>query len=90
MERRDRAIELMTRFAERTGLTSNSPPRRYLWTDGFAVCNFLGLADATGDSKYAELALRLIDQVCKSASKFDPHRRGSLTPANGAKVQCPG
>ena len=33
------AIELMTGFAERTGLSSERPQQRYLWTDGFAVCN---------------------------------------------------
>lgn len=59
----DIASELMMRFAERTGLTSDAPPRRYLWTDAFAVCNFLGLADETGQHRYAELALRLVDQV---------------------------
>ena len=53
----------MLRFAERTGLTSAQPPRRYLWTDAFAVCNFLGLARATGDGRHVELALRLVDQV---------------------------
>ncbi len=37
------ARSLMASFAERTGLTSNRPPQRYLWTDAFAVCNFLGL-----------------------------------------------
>ncbi|MEM2352169.1 MAG: hypothetical protein QXT26_07155, partial [Thermoproteota archaeon] len=26
-----------------TGLTSNLKPGRYLWTDSFAVCNFLDL-----------------------------------------------
>jgi hypothetical protein len=39
----------MMRFAERTGLTSANPSRRYLWTDAFAVCNFLGLNTATGN-----------------------------------------
>jgi hypothetical protein len=61
--RAERAVELMSRFAERTGLTSDRPPRRYLWTDAFAVCNFLGLSRATGDGRYMELALRLVDQV---------------------------
>jgi hypothetical protein len=61
--RRDLAIELMTRFAERTGLTSERPPRRYLWTDAFAVCNFLALERATGERRYSELALRLVEQV---------------------------
>ena len=42
----EEASELMMRFAERTGLTSDLPKQRYLWTDAFAVCNFLGLAQA--------------------------------------------
>lgn len=57
------AAELMIAFAERTGLTSTRPPRRYLWTDAFAVCNFLSLAHATGAGEYLELARRLVDQV---------------------------
>lgn len=53
----------MTDFAERTGLTSDRPPQRYLWTDAFAVCNFLGLARLTGEKRYTDLALQLIHQV---------------------------
>jgi hypothetical protein len=63
MEPLEEATEIMMRFAERTGLGSERPPRRYLWTDAFAVCNFLGLAQATGDDQYTELALRLVEQV---------------------------
>ena len=41
---RDRlARHLMDEFAEGTGLSGDKPARRYLWTDAFAVCNFLGL-----------------------------------------------
>jgi hypothetical protein len=61
--RTQEAITLMSEFAERTGLDSGRPPQRYLWTDAFAVCNFLGLAQATGEARYTALALRLIDQV---------------------------
>ncbi|MGJ0485558.1 MAG: hypothetical protein ACR65R_13670 [Methylomicrobium sp.] len=57
------AIELMTGFAERTGLSSERPQQRYLWTDAFAVCNFLGLSRTTGEKRYTELALRLVDRV---------------------------
>ncbi|MBS7612203.1 hypothetical protein KEJ27_08410 [Candidatus Bathyarchaeota archaeon] len=57
------AQELMVNFARRTGLLPSSKPRRYLWTDAFAVCNFLGLYLHTGDEVYKELALRLVDQV---------------------------
>ena len=34
-----------------------------MWTDAFAVGNFLGLSRATGETRYRELALRLIDRV---------------------------
>ncbi len=57
------AASVMMDFAERTGLSSDAPPVRYLWTDAFAVCNFLGLARATGDEKYRDLTYNLIDQV---------------------------
>ncbi len=56
--------ELMQDFAGLTGLDpAGSCPKRYLWTDAFAVCNYLGLFETTGDATYRELALRLIDQV---------------------------
>ncbi len=59
----EEASEIMMRFSERTGLTSEHSPQRYLWTDAFAVCNFLGLARATGQERYTQLALGLVDQV---------------------------
>ena len=59
----EEAGELMMRFAERTGLASDLAKQRYLWTDAFAVCNFLGLAQATGEERYTEQALRLVEQV---------------------------
>jgi len=55
---------LMLEFADVTGLsTVGKPTRRYLWTDAFAVCNFLGFYRETGDDKYLCLALALVDQV---------------------------
>jgi len=59
----EEAITLMQRFAQRTGLTSPQPPRRYLWTDAFAVCNYLGLARHTGEHVYSERAQQLVEQV---------------------------
>jgi len=50
------AAALMQAFAERTGLVGEQPPRRYLWTDAFAVCNFIALDEY-------ELAERLVEQV---------------------------
>lgn len=54
---------LMAAFAERTGLVGERPPRRYLWTDAFAVGNFLALERRTGDGAHLALAKRLVDQV---------------------------
>ena len=66
------AVRLMAAFAERTGIDSQRPPQRYLWTDAFAVCNFLGLARATGDRAFTDRALRLIDQVHRTLGRHRP------------------
>lgn len=56
--------EMMAEFADRTGLTSTGKaPRRYLWTDAFAVCNFLELFRQTRDEGDRDLALHLVAQV---------------------------
>jgi hypothetical protein len=55
--------EIMNEFAALTGLTSDKAPQRYLWTDAFAVCNFLELYRQTNAERYKQLALRLVDQV---------------------------
>jgi hypothetical protein len=70
--RTNEAATLMQGFAERTGVTSRQPPRRYLWTDAFAVCNFLGLARATGDERFSQLALQLVDQVHRTLGRHRP------------------
>ena len=66
------AVELLLRFAERTGLTGRGAPRRYLWTDAFAVCSFLGLTRVTGDGRYEGLALRLVDRVHHTLGRHRP------------------
>ena len=78
------AITLMQGFAERTGLSAGHPARRYLWTDAFAVCNFLSLAQATGEHHYTTLALRLVDQVHHTLGRHrdDDPRRGWLSCLN--------
>jgi hypothetical protein len=56
--------EIMMEFAHLTGLISESvPSRRYLWTDAFAVSNFLELYVQTGQERYKQLAVDLVDQV---------------------------
>ena len=57
------AREIMTEFAELTGLTADTHPKRYLWTDAFAVCNFLDLYRRTGEDGWRDLARELVDQV---------------------------
>jgi hypothetical protein len=58
------ASEIMNEFSNLTGLLpAGNIPKRYLWTDAFAVCNFLEIYRQTGDAEYRELALRLVDQV---------------------------
>jgi hypothetical protein len=55
---------VMVEFAASTGLSPVKDfPRRYLWTDAFAVCNYLELFRQTGDEEHKNLALRLVDQV---------------------------
>ncbi len=56
--------KIMTDFSNRTCLTSDTcKPIRYLWTDAFAVCNFLELFVQTGEQKYKQDAFALVDQV---------------------------
>lgn len=75
------AVELMSGFAERTGVTGAGPGKRYLWTDAFAVCNFLGLARTTGEPRYTELAVQLADRVHRTLGRHrdDDRRRGWLS-----------
>ena len=78
----DLAVRLMVEFAERTGLVSKSKsPNRYLWTDAFAVCNFLELFARTGEPKYREYAISLIDQVHQVLGRYrhDDVRHGWIS-----------
>jgi hypothetical protein len=77
----DAAITLMQNFALRTGLVSDEPPRRYLWTDAFAVCNYLGLARSSGNQAFTERALQLVDQVHHTLGKHrdDDPRSGWIS-----------
>jgi len=90
----------MTDYGDRTGLaTSRHPPRRYLWTDAFAVCNFLELFRQTDDVQYRENALALVDQVHAVLGRHrddDPRRgwisgleeeNGKLHPTAGGGAQ---
>ncbi len=82
--RTEQAAALMLSFAQRTGLEPQGPQRHYLWTDAFAVCNFLGLARATGEQRYTELALRMVDQVHHTLGRHreDGPRSGWISGLN--------
>jgi hypothetical protein len=68
--------EIMMKFAALSGLSpAKKHPRRYLWTDAFAVCNFLELYTQTGDAQYRDLAIRLVNQVHTVLGK---HREDDL------------
>ncbi|MFB6375260.1 MAG: hypothetical protein ABEN55_19550 [Bradymonadaceae bacterium] len=91
MTDRDAAADHMHAFAERTGLTADRPPDRYLWTDAFAVCNFLGLARETDRrARYLELARRLVDQVHHTLGRFrdDDDREGWLSGLSGREAEA--
>lgn len=77
--------EIMKDFASFTGLEPESPtPTRYLWTDAFAVCNYLELFKQTEDKKYLDLALRLVHQVHHVLGKHrdDDPRSGWISGLN--------
>ncbi|MEW6521384.1 MAG: hypothetical protein AB1461_18445 [Thermodesulfobacteriota bacterium] len=65
--------KIMLDFARRTGLSpAAAQPRRYLWTDAFAVCNFLELYRQSGDDRFLTLALALVEQVHASLARHRP------------------
>ncbi len=69
---------IMSDFADSTGLTNTSlEPRRYLWTDAFAVCNYLELFRQTGDVDDIQLALKLVDQVHFTLGRFHKDSKNS-------------
>jgi len=83
------ARTLMQRFAKETGISDGaSPPRRYLWTDAFAVCNCLTLYRRSDDESWLGLALDLVDQLHHVLGRHrrDDPRQGWLSglgPAEG-------
>src|SRR5687768_9133304 len=63
MDRAASAASLMSAFAARTGITSSVVPRRYLWTDAFAVCTCVALQRRTNSTEWRDLGYTLIAQV---------------------------
>lgn len=62
--------EIMLEYAALTGLDpTGARPRRYLWTDAFAVCNYLDLFRRTDDETFRDLALRLVGEVHRTLGR---------------------
>ncbi|MFO7854249.1 MAG: hypothetical protein R6V44_03325 [Paracoccaceae bacterium] len=59
----DLQVHLMEVFARRTGVTTGGGSRRYLWTDAFALLNALDLYRITGEERWRDLSVALIDDV---------------------------
>lgn len=86
------AVQLMQAFAERTGLVAGEAPRRYLWTDAYALCNWLGLARRTDERAHRRRARRLVDQVHEVLAHHRPDepRTGWLSsPYGDASAEHP-
>ncbi len=72
----------MLDYAELSGLQPARPdPQRYLWTDAFAVCNFLTLYRETKDKQFRTLALDLVYQVHSFLGRHraDDQRKGWIS-----------
>lgn len=85
------AARLMSEFARRTDLSpAGQNPRRYLWTDAFAVCNFLELFERTRDQQYRRLATASVDQVHQVLGRYreDNARRGWISGLDEAAARC--
>jgi hypothetical protein len=72
----------MSEFAETTGLLqAGGAQRRYLWTDAFAVCNFVGFYRKTNDETFKKPALLLVDRVHRILGRHraDDGRKGWIS-----------
>jgi hypothetical protein len=82
---------LMLDYAALTGLHPIGPtPRRYLWTDAFAVCNLLELFRQTDDRQWLDLACRLVDQVHQILGRHrsDDPRSGWISGLSDAEGEA--
>jgi len=63
-ERLGRARELLAGYLSRTGIAGpGDPAQRYLWTDAFAVTALLALAQRTGERRFLDRALELVETL---------------------------
>lgn len=87
MQRNLQSQAIMKQFAVATGLLTTgqqhefNKPRRYLWTDAFAVCNYLTFYHKTGESGFLRQAESLVNQVHETLGRHrsDGVQRGWLS-----------
>jgi len=84
MERRvDPVVRgILEEYARRTGLAgTEAVPRRYLWTDAFAVCTLLEVQRVEVRQEALDSALRLVDQVHETLGRHraDDPRTGWIS-----------
>jgi hypothetical protein len=83
------ARDLMREFGESSGLTSGRSPRRYLWTDAYAVCNYLALYQQLAQPEYIDRAAALVDQVhaVLGRHRLDDKRHGWISGLDDRAAQ---
>lgn len=81
----------MQDFAQRTGLENSkgSLKRRYLWTDAFALMNFMALLESTEKQEYLDKAKKLIENVHHTLGQFDEKdaRQGWISGLKGKEAE---
>lgn len=97
MQRIQHAQTIMDKFEVETVLSSDPQsqklhdPKRYLWTDAFAVCNYLGLYRQSSKPSFLKQAVRLVEQVHHTLGKQckDSENDGWLSGHNEEQVHLP-
>ena len=89
--RAQQASRLMDAFARDSGIIGDGSPRRYLWTDAHAVCNWLALERRSGDPHYLDLAVALVAQVHDVLGRHRPEdaRSGWISGLTGRSLLQP-
>ena len=83
------ARDIMQAFAADTGLLFDVSPRRYLWTDAYAVGNFIVLHNLFPNEGYLQMAEVLADQVhhVLGAHRGDDARTGWLSGFENSEAE---
>jgi len=92
----DTVRKIMTEFADSTGLSgAETSPRRYLWTDAFAVCNFIELYRQTKAEDWQRLpccwSIRFIPYwVATVRTTFGPDGSAVSVKTRAGGIRLPG